>query len=182
MSVCRSIISSFHDVFSVIHCAAQLGVTAYVSEGVDRNWHATFSVNFHSAALLMQNLWEGVKRSDSARLVFVTSGAARGTASWPAYSSSKAALNAFVIGLSQVCDATGVQACLVSPGPLRTELRKQAAPTEDPLSVPSPEVAAKIICDLLLTSVHLNGKIIVLGRGCHDLSTLEPAPLKDFKI
>ncbi|MFM9974858.1 MAG: SDR family NAD(P)-dependent oxidoreductase [Beijerinckiaceae bacterium] len=81
-----------------------------------------------------------LQASDAGRAVFVSSGAAHKTlAFWGPYSTSKAALQALVMTYAAETLNTKVRTTLVNPGPLRTIMRAEAMPGEDPLSLRTPE-------------------------------------------
>jgi NAD(P)-dependent dehydrogenase (short-subunit alcohol dehydrogenase family) len=97
-----------------------------------------------------------LRASDAGRALFVSSGAAtKCTAYWGPYSVSKAALEALVRTYAAETRTSALKVNLVNPGPLRTRMRAQAMPGEDPMSLPTPEDLAPHI--LRLTSPDYSG-------------------------
>ena len=80
-----------------------------------------------------------LKFSDAGRVVFVSSGvAARATAYWGPYSVSKAALETLARTYAAETITTPVRVNLFTPGPVRTRMRAQAMPGEDPMTLNTP--------------------------------------------
>jgi len=99
-----------------------------------------------------------LKASDAGRAIFVTSGAATsGSPFWGAYAVSKAALDALVRTYAAECASTNVRAILFSPGAVRTAMRAQAMPGEDPQTLPHPSAVAAAIAKLAAPSMNENG-------------------------
>ena len=101
-----------------------------------------------------------LRRSDAGRALFVTSGVAwKRHAGWTPYATTKAGLEAMVgVYANEIAD-TAVRANLISPGPIRTDLRVEAWPGEDPATVPTPEELAPTIVMMLSPSFTENGII-----------------------
>jgi NAD(P)-dependent dehydrogenase (short-subunit alcohol dehydrogenase family) len=107
------------------------------------------AVNLTANWRLIRSMDPLLKASDSGRAIFVSSGAAhKRLAYWGPYSISKSALEALVQTYASECAKTNVRAFLVNPGPLRTAMRQQAMPGEDPLSLRTPEDLAPHIVSL----------------------------------
>ena len=76
-----------------------------------------------------------LKFSDAGRVVFLTSGrAARARAYWGPYAVSKAALETLARTYAAETVTTNVRVNLLTPGPVRTRMRAQAMPGEDPMT------------------------------------------------
>ena len=102
-----------------------------------------------------------LRASDGGRALFVSSGAARNLrAYWGCYSVSKAALEALVLTYAAECNGTKVCANLLNPGPLRTRMRQNAMPGEDPETLSPPEAVAPLIVDLLSPACGRNGELV----------------------
>jgi NAD(P)-dependent dehydrogenase (short-subunit alcohol dehydrogenase family) len=102
-----------------------------------------------------------LRRSDAGRAIFVTSGAARGAFPfWGAYAVSKAALEMLVRTYAAEMATFGVKANAVDPGVVRTAMRAQAFPGEDPLKLPPPEAITDIFVTLAEPSCRQNGQIV----------------------
>lgn len=86
--------------------------------------------------------------ADRAGVVLVTSGAA-GRAGYGAYALGKAGLEALGLMLREEWADRGIRVVAVNPGPVRTDMRAEAHPAEDPATVPPPaERVAPVIAVL----------------------------------
>ena len=76
----------------------------------------------------------------SGAIVNLTSGVGRaGKAKWGAYAVSKAALEGFTQVLADELRAEGIRVNSVNPAATRTQMRAEAYPAEDPMTLPTPE-------------------------------------------
>jgi NAD(P)-dependent dehydrogenase (short-subunit alcohol dehydrogenase family) len=75
--------------------------------------------------------------AERAGVVLVTSGAA-GRPGYAGYALGKAGLEALGLMLREEWAPRGIRVVAVNPGPVRTDMRAQAHPAEDPATVPSP--------------------------------------------
>ncbi len=115
---------------------------------------------------LLHRLDPLLRKSPAGRALFVTSGVAwKRHAGWAPYSVSKAGLEALVGVYAHEIEGTAVRANLISPGPIRTELRTEAWPEEDPGSVPLPEALGPAIVTLLSPACDRNGVIFDFKSG-----------------
>jgi NAD(P)-dependent dehydrogenase (short-subunit alcohol dehydrogenase family) len=81
--------------------------------------------------------------------VFLSSGvAAKPRAFWGAYAATKAGLETLVRCWADEVDSTPIRAAILNPGPMRTRMRAEAFPGEDPLTLPEPSEIAPLIVDL----------------------------------
>ena len=109
------------------------------------------AVNVTANWRLIRSLDPLLRASGAGRVVFITSGAAhRETMKpfWGPYAVSKAALEAIARTYASEV-AGGVTVMLANPGPLRTRMRAQAMPGEDPMTLRTPEEFAKKCLALL---------------------------------
>jgi NAD(P)-dependent dehydrogenase (short-subunit alcohol dehydrogenase family) len=89
----------------------------------------------------------------------VTSGIARRAVPyWGAYAASKAALETLVGIYAAEVAHTAVRVNLFNPGPMRTAMRSQAFPGEEPAQQTPPEMHAESLIRLALPSCTLNGE------------------------
>jgi NAD(P)-dependent dehydrogenase (short-subunit alcohol dehydrogenase family) len=58
-----------------------------------------------------------------------------------------------------------VRVNLFTPGPIRTRMRAQAFPGEDPMTLETPDRAAKKIVELCLPSMQESGKLYAYSKG-----------------
>lgn len=118
-----------------------------------KDWTRVMAVNVTANWRLIRSLDPLLRASEAGRVVFITSGAAHRAAMkpyWGPYAVSKAALEALARTYAAEVAGAGVTVMLANPGPLRTRMRAQAMPGEDPTTLRTPEEFAKK-CLALLT-------------------------------
>lgn len=99
-------------------------------------WDRVIAVNLTANWRLIRSFDPLLRASDSGRAIFVTSGAAGGAHPyWGAYAVSKAALEAMVKTWAGEVTKTPVKVNLVDPGAMRTSMRAEAYPGEDPMTL-----------------------------------------------
>jgi NAD(P)-dependent dehydrogenase (short-subunit alcohol dehydrogenase family) len=139
-------------------------------------WDEVMAVNVTANWRLIRSLDPLLRASDAGRAIFVTSGAAhKSQAYWGPYAISKAALDALVRTYAAETATTAIKLMLVSPGPLRTNMRRAAMPGEDPLTLKTPEDLAPHIVKLALPSWMETGKIYDFPGGGRVLTPQPPA-------
>ena len=145
--------------------AAILGAVTPLTHLQPKVWDDLIAINVTANWRLIRSVDLLLRRSDAARAVFVTSGAAhKSTPFWGGYAMSKAALESIVLTYAAECAGTHVKVNLFNPGPTRTGMRATAFPGEDPLTLPSPDAMARQIVELLLPSCTRNGELVAAAR------------------
>ena len=100
-------------------------------------------------------------QADAPRAVFTTSGAAQKCRPfWGAYSTTKAALDALVKSWAHEHENDKLRVNLLSPGPVRTAMRAQAMPGEDPDTLPTPTALVPLFLELLSENETRTGEIV----------------------
>ena len=113
-------------------------------------------VNATASWRLIRSMETLLKASDAGRAVFVTSSrAAAPRAFWGAYSASKAAMEAIVRAWADEVENTSVRAVLLDPGAMRTRMRAEAYPGEDPTALPDPSEIGPMVLELALSDPGL---------------------------
>jgi len=145
--------------------AAILGPLSPLGHVEARAWADVMAVNVTANWRLICALDRLLKFSDAGRVVFISSGVAAQTpAYWGPYTVSKAALEAMARTYAAETATTPVRVNLFAPGAVRTRMRAQAMPGEDPLSLETPDKVAEKIVELCLPSMEQSGKIYVYHR------------------
>jgi len=140
--------------------AGILGRKQPVGDLRPEDFDAALAINLTANFRLLHRLDPLLRKSAVGRALFVTSGVAwKRHAGWAPYAVSKAALEALVGVYAHEIEGTTVRANLISPGPIRTELRTEAWPDENPESVPLPEALAPAILTMLSPAFDKNGVI-----------------------
>jgi NAD(P)-dependent dehydrogenase (short-subunit alcohol dehydrogenase family) len=129
-------------------------------------WDEVMAVNVTANWRLIRSLDLLLRQSDSGRALFVTSGIARRiSAYWGPYAVSKAALEALAKTYAAETATTNVRVNLVSPGPVRTRMRAEAMPGEDPETLTPPEAVAAALLPLLDPALTVTGAIFDFRDG-----------------
>jgi NAD(P)-dependent dehydrogenase (short-subunit alcohol dehydrogenase family) len=140
--------------------AGVLGPLAPINHVSPKEWRNVMDVNVTANWRLIRAMADLLQGSDAGRAAFVTSGAAhKAMAYWGPYAASKAALDALVRTYAAETATTPVRVMLVSPGPLRTRMRAEAMPGEDPMTLRTPEQLAPEIVKLLSPAWATTGMI-----------------------
>lgn len=131
--------------------AGVLGPISPLAHVKAKDWAEAMDVNVSANWRLIRTLDPVLRRSDAARVVFVTSGAAHKLRPFHGpYAVSKIALEAMAKTYALETEQTTIKVGLFSPGPVRTQLRAKAVPGEDPATLPTPVAIAPGVVRLCL--------------------------------
>jgi NAD(P)-dependent dehydrogenase (short-subunit alcohol dehydrogenase family) len=123
-------------------------------------WTDVIAVNVTANFQLIRCMEPLLRQSDAGRAVFVTSGVAtKATAYLGPYAASKAALDTMVRVWAAEIAITPIRVNLFSPGPIRTRMRAQVFPGEDPMTLEPPEQVAEFILPMCAPSWTESGKL-----------------------
>jgi NAD(P)-dependent dehydrogenase (short-subunit alcohol dehydrogenase family) len=140
--------------------AGVLGSLSPLGHVTDPDWAKVMDVNVTANWRLIKSLDPALRASDSGRVILLSSGAAhKCTAYWGTYSVSKAAVEALGRTYAAETATTPVKVMLVNPGPLRTRMRAEAMPGEDPATLRTPEDLAPHLVALASPEWQESGKI-----------------------
>ena len=133
----------------MLHAAAQLGDMTPASHLEPGVWDKVAQANLTAPFRLIRSLEPLFRKSAAARPIFVTSGIAkRPRAFWSLYAATKAGMDALVTSWADELENTPIRPVLLSPGPMRTKMRAQAFPGEDPMTLPDPSEIAPLVVEL----------------------------------
>jgi NAD(P)-dependent dehydrogenase (short-subunit alcohol dehydrogenase family) len=122
----------------IVHNAGLLGDRVELATYPLETWDDVIATNVRGPFLLTQHLLP--KLAPNAAVIFVSSGIVeRARPRWGAYFVSKVAVDGVAATYAVELKPSGIRVFVVNPGPLRTEMRADAFPNEDPESVPAPE-------------------------------------------
>jgi NAD(P)-dependent dehydrogenase (short-subunit alcohol dehydrogenase family) len=146
--------------------AGMLGPLSPLGHVLPKEWHAVMETNVTANWRLIKAMDGLLRASDAGRAAFVSSGAAhKCTAYWGPYAVSKAAVEALARTYASETVTTAMTVMLVNPGPLRTRMRAEAMPGEDPKTLRTPEEVAGGIADLLSPGWTKSGMIYDVPTG-----------------
>ena len=140
----------------LVHAAAILGGLTPVSHIDPPTWEKVFAANTTSTYRLIRSTERLLRASQSGRGLFFTTGRVeRPKAFWGAYGASKAAVEHLVRTWADELENTTVRAALIDPGVMRTKMRAEAMPGEDPMSLPHPSEIGPLIVELAQAELGL---------------------------
>ncbi len=144
--------------------AGLLGSLSPVGHIEPKNWDDALAVNLTANYRLIRSFDPLLRRSEAGRAIFVTSGAgAKPKAFWGIYGASKAGLDMLIKCYAAEVENFGVKVNLISPGAVRTKMRAQAYPGEDPLALRTPDEITDAFVELAAADCETNGTIVSLG-------------------
>jgi len=125
------------------------------------HWDQVFAVNVTANWRLIRTLDPLLRRSDAARVIFVTSSVARtARAYWAPYSVSKAALEALAKTYANETADSQIKVNLIDPGATATRMRAEAYPGEDQATLRTPDELAENFVRLAMPDWTQTGQIV----------------------
>lgn len=140
-TLAERVAAEFGRLDGLLHNAARLGTLTPIEHYDPRSWVETLQVNLTAAFFLTQACLPLIKSAPDASIVFTSADVGRkGRAYWGAYAVSKFGLEGLMQILADELEQTPtLRVNSIDPGPVRTGLRAQAYPAEDPNRLPAPE-------------------------------------------
>jgi NAD(P)-dependent dehydrogenase (short-subunit alcohol dehydrogenase family) len=143
--------------------AGVLGPVSPLGHIAPAQWEEVLAVNVTANWRLVRSLDPLLRASPAGRAVFISSGAGHPVEAKPyfgAYATSKAALDMLArTYAAETRTISAVKVMIANPGPLRTRMRAQAMPGEDPKTLRTPEDFAPKVLALCLPSWSETGKV-----------------------
>jgi NAD(P)-dependent dehydrogenase (short-subunit alcohol dehydrogenase family) len=141
--------------------AAILGVLSPTSHITPSVFEKTIATNLTVNFRLIRSFDLLLRQSEAGRALFVTSGVTNHAAPfWGAYAASKAALESLVKNYAAELANTKVRANLIDPGVVRTSMRAEAMPGENPLTLPTPDEITDVFVKLACADFVGNGEVV----------------------
>ena len=141
--------------------AAILGRLSPLPHIPAEHWDRSLAINVTANWRLIRTLDPLLRRSESGRVIFVTSGVARSArAYWAPYSVSKAALEALAKTYANETSDSPIKVNLVDPGATATRMRAEAYPGEDQTTLRTPENVAERFVALAMPDWTETGQIV----------------------
>jgi len=140
-----------------------LGTLAPIGHVKPDEFQRVMDLNVTANYRLIRTLDPLLKASDNGRVVFVTSGITKDfKAYWGEYAVSKAALEALAKVYAAECANTNVKVNILDPGRVRTKMRAEAYPGEDPQKRPHPDEIAPYFLKLVANDCTMNGETLTV--------------------
>src|SRR5262249_19249991 len=138
-----------------------LGVLSPVGHIPPKEWAEVMEVNLTANYRLMRSFDALLRQSDAGRAIFVTDSRAKdATPFWGAYAASKSGLETLAKSWATETQRSALRVNLVDPGPVRTHLRAQAFPGEDPMKHRSAVEVTGVFVDLASPDCKITGEIV----------------------
>lgn len=148
----------------LVHAAAVLGPITPTGHIDLKKWDETVAVNLTASWRLIRSFEPLLRVSDAGRAIFLTTGrVARPKAFWGAYAATKAGMEALVRCWADELEMTSVRAVLLDPSTMRTRMRAEAMPGEDPATVTDPAEIAPLIVQLAQADLGLPTQTVVFN-------------------
>lgn len=140
----------------LVHAAAILGGLTPVGHIDPPMWDKVVAANLTATYRLIRSTERLLRAAPSGRGIFLTTGRVeRPKAFWGAYGATKAAMEHLVRTWADELENTTVRAALVDPGAMRTKMRAEAMPGEDPMTLPHPSEIGPLIVELAQAELGL---------------------------
>lgn len=146
----EALLARFGRIDGLVANAGILGNIGPLQSGGSRQFHDTIDVNLTANWRLIEALDPLMRHSSSPRAVFLTSSVVtHPRAFWGPYQASKAGLEAMIMAWADENEKTSLRANLFNPGATRTEMRADAMPGEDPMTLPDAQIVAAELIKLV---------------------------------
>ena len=137
---------------------AILGTLSPLAHIEPKEWQRVVDVNLTANWRLIRSLDPLLRAAPAGRAIFVSSSAAAAPlAYWGAYAVTKAGLEQLAGIYAQEVEKTALRVNIVDPGRLRTVMRAQAYPGENPETLPAPDSATEIFVALAEDACRWHG-------------------------
>lgn len=151
---------AIHDRFGrldiLVHAAALLGSLTPVSHIEPVHWDRVVAVNLTGTFRLIRSVEPLLRASEHPRAIFLTTGrVARPKAFWGVYGATKAGMEHIVRTWADELEQTKIRAVLLDPNAMRTRMRAEAMPGEDPSHLPDPAEMGPLILELAQVDLGL---------------------------
>lgn len=155
----QSIAEKFGKLDILVGNAGVLGEITPMPHTTPDEWNKVIATNLTANFHLIRCFDALLKKAENPRAMFVSSGVTNGAhAYWGAYSVSKAALENMVEVYAAENLKTNLRVNLIDPRAVRTRMRAQAFPGEDPETLAKPENITDIFVKLASDDCSETGK------------------------
>jgi len=134
-----------------VQAAATMGPSGLtpVAHADPREFAKVEKTNFTGVYRLIRSLEPLLRASDAGRAIYITTSVASAPkAFWGMYAATKAGAEALVKAWADEIESTPIRATVVDPGRMRTQMRAQAYPGEDPQTVIHPSAIGPLVVEL----------------------------------
>ncbi|MGD1953928.1 MAG: SDR family NAD(P)-dependent oxidoreductase [Sphingomonadales bacterium] len=145
----------------LVGAAGVLGDLMPLAHIPPKQWDEELTVNLSANWRLIRSCDPLLRAAPNGRAGFFSSSVARKVkAYWGAYSIAKAGLEKLVeIYAAETENISGIKANLINPGPMRTDMRANAMPGEDPMTLPHPDEIVPLLETLVDPDLKETGQL-----------------------
>lgn len=145
----RAAVGRFPHLSILVNNASILGKRAPVEDVDVSTWDEVIRINTSSLFYVTKPLIPHLVSRGAGSVINVSSSVGRrGKPNWGPYAVSKFGLEGFTQVLAAELEPKGIRVNSVNPGATRTDMRADAYPEEDPMTLPTPEDIAEIFVHL----------------------------------
>ncbi|MCZ8186062.1 MAG: SDR family NAD(P)-dependent oxidoreductase [Beijerinckiaceae bacterium] len=139
---------------------AMLGTIGPLNHIDPKVFDRVMAVNVTANYRLIRSMDPLLRASDAGRALFLSSSAGSNAfAYWGLYGASKAALDLMCRDWAEeVRNVSAIRVMLVNPGRTRTRMRAEAAPGEDPMTLPAPDEITPYLVEMASPAWQETGK------------------------
>ncbi|WP_284176794.1 SDR family NAD(P)-dependent oxidoreductase [Rhabdaerophilum sp. SD176] len=139
---------------------AMLGTIGPLNHIDPKVFERVMAVNVTANYRLIRSMDPLLRASDAGRALFLSSSAGSNAfAYWGLYGASKAALDLMCRDWAEeVRNVSAIKVMLVNPGRTRTRMRAEAAPGEDPMTLPTPDEITPYLVEMATPAWQQTGK------------------------
>lgn len=146
----------FGPITTLVNNASILGPRVPLREHALDEWRQVLDVNITGTLIPIQAVLPGMREEGRGSIINVSSGVGNvARERWGAYAISKWGVEALARNLALEEEAAGIRVNIVDPGRLRTRMRQEAYPEEDPKNPAPPDNAVPVF--LWLASERARG-------------------------
>lgn len=144
----QKLFERFHKLDGLILNAAHMAAPAPIAHTHDKDWRQVFEVNVTANMRLLRVLEPMLRMAVNPKIIFVTCHN-MGDAYCGAYAASKRALEQMARSYKEETQSAGFKTYVFDPGPMPTQLRRNAFPGEDQSTLPDPAHIADALLETL---------------------------------
>ncbi|GEO82795.1 SDR family NAD(P)-dependent oxidoreductase [Pararhodospirillum oryzae] len=141
--------------------AGMLGTLTPIPHIKPKEWDKVLATNLTANFRLIRSFEPLLRQSDAGRAIFLTSNATDGRHPyWATYAVSKGAVETMALTWAAEVTKTNIRVNLINPGRVRTPMRAEAFPGENPDTLPGPETLVPFFLELASPACTRHGEIV----------------------
>ncbi len=156
----QEVIHCYGTIQILINNASLLGPRETIASYPLSAWEEVVKVNLTGLFMITKEVLGNMIPRGEGTIINVSSGVGRvGKARWGAYAASKFGVEGFTQVLAEEVKDRNIRVNAVNPGATRTEMRAEAYPDEDPMTLPHPDEITEVFVYLATAeSAGVTGK------------------------